>query len=71
MAYRVPTANVGVVDFTVKLQKGATYDEISAEINNASQTTMKGVLGYTEDQVVSNDFVHESHTSVFDKRAGL
>lgn len=71
MAFRVPTADVSVVDLTIKLNKGATYDEIAAELKNASETTMKGVLGYTEDQVVSNDFVHESHTSVFDKRAGV
>jgi glyceraldehyde 3-phosphate dehydrogenase len=49
MAFRVPTADVSVVDLTIKLQKGATYDEIAAELRNASETTMKGVLGYTED----------------------
>jgi len=71
MAFRVPTADVSVVDLTVRLEKSATYDEIKAAMKLASETTMKGILGYTEDSVVSTDFVHESRTSVFDANAGI
>jgi len=71
MAFRVPTPDVSVVDLTVNLAKGATYPEICAAMKLASETTMKGVLGYTEDAVVSNDFVGESQTSVFDAKAGI
>ena len=71
MAFRVPTPNVSVVDLTVNLAKGATYPEICAAMKLASETTMKGVLGYTEDQVVSNDFIGEAQTSVFDAKAGI
>jgi glyceraldehyde 3-phosphate dehydrogenase len=71
MSFRVPTADVSVVDLTVRLEKAATYEEIKAAIKKASETTMKGVLGYTEDSVVSTDFVHESRTSVFDANAGI
>ena len=71
MAFRVPTPNVSVVDLTCRLEKGATYDEIKAAIKKASENEMKGILGYTEDQVVSTDFLGESRTSVFDAGAGI
>ena len=71
MAFRVPTANVSVVDLTVNLEKPATYAEICAEIKRASENEMKGVLGYTEDAVVSTDFNGAVETSVFDADAGI
>jgi len=71
MAFRVPTPNVSVVDLTVNLAKPATYKEICAAMKLASESTMKGVLGYTEDAVVSNDFLGETRTSVFDANAGI
>jgi glyceraldehyde 3-phosphate dehydrogenase len=71
MAFRVPTPNVSVVDLTVNLAKPASYKEICAAMKLASETTMKGVLGYTEDAVVSNDFLGETKTSVFDANAGI
>ncbi|MCH7399604.1 type I glyceraldehyde-3-phosphate dehydrogenase [Belliella sp. DSM 107340] len=71
MAFRVPTPNVSVVDLTVRLKNGASYEEICAKMKEVSETTMKGVLGYTEDQVVSTDFNGDSRTSIFDKGAGI
>jgi len=71
MAFRVPTMDVSVVDLTVKLEKPATYAEICAAMKSASENEMKGVLGYTEDLVVSQDFVGETRTSVFDANAGI
>ena len=71
MAFRVPTADVSVVDLTCRLEKGATYDEIKAAVKAAADGEMKGILGYTEDAVVSSDFIHESRTSVFDAGAGI
>jgi len=71
MAFRVPTPNVSVVDLTVRLEKGASYQEICAAMKEASEGELKGVLGYTEDAVVSNDFLGESCTSVFDAGAGI
>ncbi|OOS00958.1 type I glyceraldehyde-3-phosphate dehydrogenase [Canicola haemoglobinophilus] len=71
MAFRVPTPNVSVVDLTVNLEKPATYAEICAEIKRASENEMKGVLGYTEDAVVSTDFNGCTLTSVFDAAAGI
>ena len=71
MAFRVPTLDVSVVDLTVRLEKAATYEEIKAAIKSASENEMKGILGYTEDAVVSQDFVGEKRTSVFDKDAGI
>ncbi|KAG2198610.1 glyceraldehyde-3-phosphate dehydrogenase 1 [Mucor mucedo] len=71
MAFRVPTPDVSVVDLTVNLVNPASYDEIKAAIKKASETTMKGILGYTEDSVVSTDFVGETHSSVFDATAGI
>ena len=71
MAFRVPTLDVSVVDLTVRLAKPATYAEIKAAIKKASENELKGILGYTEDEVVSSDFIHESRTSVFDAKAGI
>ena len=71
MSLRVPTINVSVVDLTVNLMKPATYAEICAAVKLASETYMKGVLAYTEDEVVSSDFIHDPHTSIFDAQAGL
>jgi glyceraldehyde 3-phosphate dehydrogenase len=71
MAFRVPTPNVSVVDLTVELDKGASYDDICAAMKAASEGPMKGVLAYTEDKVVSTDFRGESCTSIFDAEAGI
>ncbi len=71
MAFRVPTLDVSVVDLTVKLAKPTTYEEICKAVKEASETTMKGILGYTEDDVVSSDFYTEVRTSVFDAKAGI
>ncbi len=71
MAFRVPTSDVSVVDLTVELNKPATYAEICAEMKAQSTGAMKGVLGYTEDKVVSTDFRDETCTSVFDAEAGI
>ncbi|BCS95115.1 glyceraldehyde-3-phosphate dehydrogenase [Desulfoluna limicola] len=71
MAFRVPTPDVSVVDLTCRLEKPATYDEIKKALKDASQGELKGILGYTEDAVVSTDFVGESCTSVFDADAGI
>lgn len=60
MAFRVPTINVSVVDLTVKLNKGVGYTELCEAVKDASENELKGVLGYTEDQVVSQDFIHET-----------
>lgn len=71
MSFRVPTADVSVVDLTVRLEKGTTYDEICTAIKNASEGELKGILGYTEDLVVSQDFIGDKRTSIFDKDAGI
>ena len=71
MAFRVPTPDVSVVDLTVRLKKPAKYAEICAKMKEASETTMKGILGYTEDAVVSNDFIGDARTSIFDAEAGI
>jgi glyceraldehyde 3-phosphate dehydrogenase len=71
MAFRVPTLDVSVVDLTCRLKTAATYDEIKAAMKEASEGSMKGILGYTEEQVVSSDFIGESRTSVFDADAGI
>ena len=71
MAFRVPTTNVSVVDLTVRLQKDATYAEISAEMKNASETYLNGVLGWTNEDVVSQDFVTCPLSSCFDEGAGI
>lgn len=72
MAFRIPTMDVSVVDLTVKLEKSATYEEICAAMKTASESEeMKGILGYTEDMVVSQDFVGDTRTSIFDAKAGI
>ncbi|TWU02059.1 type I glyceraldehyde-3-phosphate dehydrogenase [Neorhodopirellula pilleata] len=71
MAFRVPTSDVSVVDLTVELEKEATYEEICAAMKAESEGAMKGVLGYTEDSVVSTDFRGDARTSIFDASAGL
>lgn len=71
MAFRVPTPDVSVVDLTCRLEKGASYEEIKKAMKDASEGELKGVLGYTEDEVVSTDFVGEVRTSVFDAKAGI
>jgi glyceraldehyde 3-phosphate dehydrogenase len=71
MAFRVPTPDVSVVDLTVNLAKPASYDQIKAAMKAASEGPMAGILGYTEDEVVSTDFLGESCTSVFDAGAGI
>lgn len=71
MAFRVPTSDVSVVDLTVELNKDATYEEICAAMKSASQGAMKGVLGYTDEKVVSTDFRGDSCTSIFDAEAGM
>ncbi len=71
MAFRVPTPNVSVVDLTCRLAKGASYDEIKAAMKAASEGELKGILGYTEDQVVSTDFLTDPRTSIFDAGAGI
>ena len=71
LAFRVPTIDVSVVDLVARLEKPATYDQIKAAVKQASETTMKGVLGYTEDSVVSTDFTGDDHSSIFDAGAGI
>lgn len=71
MAFRVPVANVSVVDLTVRLGKPATYDQIKAKVKEAANGPMKGILDYTEDDVVSSDFIGSTHSSVFDASAGI
>ena len=71
MSFRVPTSNVSVVDLTVELDKGATYEEIKAEMKAQSEGALKGILGYTGDKVVATDFRGDARTSVFDADAGI
>ena len=71
MAFRVPTANVSVVDLTVKLKKDTSYDEIKEVMRKTSENEMKNILGYTEDPVVSQDFIGDIRTSIFDAGAGM
>ncbi len=71
MAFRVPTANVSVVDLTVKLNTKTSYEEIKKVFKEASEGTLKGILGYTEDAVVSQDFVSDDRISIFDASAGI
>ncbi|MCL2502167.1 MAG: type I glyceraldehyde-3-phosphate dehydrogenase [Bacteroidales bacterium] len=71
MSFRVPTVNVSVVDLTCRLEKATTYDAIKAAMKEASENELKGVLGYTEDAVVSSDFNHDPRTSIFDAGAGI
>ena len=71
MSFRVPTPDVSVVDLTVRLAKETTYAEICAAMKAASEGELKGILGYTEDEVVSNDFIGDPRTSIFDAKAGI
>lgn len=71
MAFRVPTANVSVVDLTVRLEKSTSYDEIKAAMQKHAESDMAGVLGYTEEAVVSQDFIGDVRTSIFDAGAGM
>lgn len=71
MSFRVPTANVSVVDLTVELEKETSYEEICKVVKNASENEMKGILKYTEEKVVSTDFLGDSCTSIFDADAGI
>merc|ERR1712045_5486 len=71
MAFRVPTPDVSVVDLTVRLQKEASYEEICATIKKASEGSMKGILGYTDEDLVSTDFLGDDRSSIFDAKAGI
>lgn len=72
MAFRVPVPDVSVVDLTCRIEKGASYDEIKAAVHAASETPrLKGILGYTEDEVVSSDFITSTYSSIFDAKAGI
>jgi glyceraldehyde 3-phosphate dehydrogenase len=71
MSFRVPTVDVSVVDLTCRLEKGASYETICAAIKAASEGPMKGILGYTNEDVVSSDFIGDSHSSIFDEKAGI
>jgi glyceraldehyde 3-phosphate dehydrogenase len=71
MSFRVPVANVSVVDLTARLKTAASYEDIKAEMKRASQAELKGILGYTEDELVSTDFIGDARTSIFDAKAGI
>ncbi|XP_022171133.1 glyceraldehyde-3-phosphate dehydrogenase [Myzus persicae] len=71
MAFRVPVANVSVVDLTVRLAKPASYEDIKNKVKEAAEGPLKGILGYTEDEVVSSDFIGDTHSSIFDAKAGI
>src|SRR5690606_26395492 len=71
MSFRVPTPDVSVVDLTVRLEEGASYEEVKKAMKDASEGALKGVLGYTVEDVVSNDFVGDPRTSIFDAKAGI
>jgi len=71
MSFRVPTINVSVVDFTFKTDKECSYEDISAAVKKAAEGELKGIMGYTEEEIVSSDILHDPHSSVFDKQAGL
>ncbi|XWS10594.1 hypothetical protein CRYUN_Cryun38cG0009700 [Craigia yunnanensis] len=71
MAFRVPTPNVSVVDLTCRLQKSASYEDVKAVIKYAAEGPLRGILGYTDEDVVSNDFVGDSRSSIFDAKAGI
>jgi glyceraldehyde 3-phosphate dehydrogenase len=71
MAFRVPTPTVSAVDLTVKTEKATSYAEICAAMKKASETYLKGILAYTEDEVVSSDFIHDAHSSIFDAGSGI
>lgn len=71
MSFRVPTADVSVVDLTCRLENGASYEEIKAAVRHASEGPMAGILGYTEEAVVSSDFLSNPYSSIFDATAGI
>jgi glyceraldehyde 3-phosphate dehydrogenase len=71
MAFRVPTPTVSVVDLTVRTEKSTSYKEICAAMKKASETYLKGILAYTDDEVVSTDFIHDAHSSIFDAGSGI
>lgn len=71
MAFRVPTTDVSVVDLTCRLEKPASYDEIKAAVKEASEGAYKGIMGYTDHELVSQDFIGETCSSVFDAKAGI
>ncbi len=71
MALRVPNPDVSVVDLTCRLEKSASYEEIKSAIREASEGPLKGILAYTEDEVVSSDFIGDCHSSIFDAKAGI
>ena len=71
MSFRVPTLDVSVVDLTARLAKETTYEEICKAMKEASEGELKGVLGYTDEDVVSSDFIGDAHTSIFDAKAGI
>ena len=71
MAFRVPTVDVSVVDLTVNLERPTTYEEICAAVKRASENELNGILGYTDEAVVSSDFINDAHTSIFDSTAGI
>jgi len=71
MSFRVPNPDVSVVDLTVRIEKAASYEDIKAVIKKASEGPLKGILGYTEDEVVSTDFLGDSRSSIFDAKAGI
>ncbi|CAE6419699.1 unnamed protein product [Rhizoctonia solani] len=71
LAFRVPTSDVSVVDLVARLEKPASYDDIKAAIKKSSEGELKGIMGYTEDDVVSTDFVGDEHSSIFDSKAGI
>lgn len=71
MAFRVPTLDVSVVDLTARLAKDVSYEEICKAMKEASEGELKGVLGYTDEEVVSSDFIGDARTSIFDAKAGI
>lgn len=71
MSFRVPTVDVSVVDLTCNLARPASYDEICAAVKKASENELKGIMEYTDEAVVSSDFIHDAHTSIFDAQAGI
>ncbi|KAI9596375.1 glyceraldehyde-3-phosphate dehydrogenase-like protein [Syncephalis fuscata] len=71
MSLRVPNPDVSVVDLTCRIEKGASYDKIKAVLKEASESSLKGILAYTEDEVVSSDFIGDRHSSIFDAKAGI
>jgi glyceraldehyde 3-phosphate dehydrogenase len=71
MSFRVPTINVSVVDLTARLDKGASYETIMGAIQDAAAGPMKGILAYTDEDVVSSDFISDSHSSIVDAKAGI